>query len=156
MIALFLILSSFAHADWFVVPDESNASKNVIVQAVGFAPKGAITTAPLDESGRPYPIEALDIVVEPVPDSHDQLRTVAKLNQDKLDAFLKAEKKAKDDSAAAKAKDDLDKSTRFSNVSKECAKQTSAIMLAVCDMLLKDVVTGKVAAKAQALKIKRK
>lgn len=152
MIILMLLLN-MAHADWYVVPEESNSSKNVIVRADGFLPRNVIAKAPVDSEGKPYPIETLDLVVEPVPDSHDQVRTVAKLNPNKLDAFLKSEKKAKDDAEAAKQKDDLDRSTRLSNVSKECAKQTSAIMIAVCDMLLKDVVTSK----AQAgIRIKRK
>lgn len=138
-LSLFLTL---AHAEWFLVPEVGNPSKLVVIEAKGFVPKDVVTIAPTDGSGHAYPVESLDIVEEVDPNDPSLKVKRAFVNEAKLKAYQEAQKKIQEDAQKAKDKEALDKATRLDKVIKECAKQTSAILLSLCDILLNDVPKG--------------
>lgn len=142
MILLFMLLISFAHATtWWVVPDASDSTKNVIVGTSGFAPQGAIARAPIDPgTHKPYPIEGVDIV--DVPDCPqggcDTTHKEAQMDSTKLWAFNDAETKAANAAKAAKDSADSARAARIQALKTACAGQTGAIK-AICDHLLNDM-----------------
>ena len=100
-ILIFFLTQQFVFADSFIVK-EANSEKLVIVGATGFTPPGAIASAPVDENGQPYPIEAIDIadVEDPMT---GQIRKVPVLNSGKLAAHKAKVEKEKNDLDAAES-----------------------------------------------------
>jgi hypothetical protein len=137
VLLLFLVLNwCHAHADsthWYLVPDSTDSSKQVIVGAGGFAPPNAIAEAPAVDGGAP-PVEAIDIVDVPDPvggGTHKE----ARINQTKLDAKKAADAKAKSDQAMADAIRQGGRLSRLNRLKAACPNLTG-VQKDLCDWIL--------------------
>jgi hypothetical protein len=127
---------STAHADsqkFWIVPDSTDSSKLAIVGAGGFTPPGAILEAPLDEKGRPYPVEAVEIAEEV--DQWGLTSKVARVDRRKLTEKLK-----KDDDArkAQEMQDAINKAGRLSRMNRirsQCSSATG-LLKELCEEVL--------------------
>lgn len=114
---------------YFIVP-EVGTGNPVIIGAGGFEPANKVTDAPVDASGFPYPIEAIDIVDEPTPGGI--VIKVARLNQKKYETYLKRVDDDKDkDKAAKKLKDDRKERIRIG-----CALEKGELLKEICQQVL--------------------
>jgi len=118
---IFLLLINLASADWYIVP-EVGSGRPVIVGRTPDQPPDTIAPAPLDPSGQPYPIEAIDIVEEPIDTITGVTRKVAKINPGRLQAWLRDEAKRKED----QGKQDLAFRSKFERLRAQCARETGA------------------------------